>query len=184
MAHRRWKVLQHCELIAGITGQSAFNARLRCPFTLSGTGARPVPSVAAPPRFDTRTGQRCVRRHVGRQAAEVAWWWSLHEDLHAATQALDELAWELHVATQMPAQLVELAAACEQRRRLGWCGPGGGPAGVLGEGLARWPGKGLAMACCCPRQGSCRGSCGFPRQGFCRGSPSSSPHLILNIPRS
>ena len=39
-----------------IAGQGVFNARLRCPFTLSGTGARPVPSVAAP-RFDTRPGQ-------------------------------------------------------------------------------------------------------------------------------
>ena len=29
----------------------------------------------------------------------MAQWRSLHEDLHAATQALDELAWELHVAT-------------------------------------------------------------------------------------
>ena len=67
---------QQChELIAGITGQSAFNARLRCLFTLSGTGARPVPSVAAPPCFDTRPGQRCMRCHVGRQAAEVAQWW-------------------------------------------------------------------------------------------------------------
>ena len=54
------------------------------------------------------------------------------------------MARELHVATQVPAQLVELAAACEQRWKLGWRGPGGGPAGVLGEGLARWPGKGLA----------------------------------------
>ena len=85
-------MLQRYELIACITGQSAFNARLRCPFTLSRTGARPVPSVTAPPRFDMRPGQRCVRRHVGRQAAEVARWWSLHEDLHAAMQALDELA--------------------------------------------------------------------------------------------
>ena len=47
----------------------------------------------------------------------MARWWSLHEDLHAATQALDELAWELHVATQVPAQLVGSAAACEWRRR-------------------------------------------------------------------
>ena len=38
-----------------------------------------------------------------------------------------------------------------------WRGPGGGPAGVLGEGLAGWPGKGLAVARCRPRQGSCRG---------------------------
>ena len=74
----------------------------------------------------------------------MARWWSLHEDLHAATQALDELAWELHVATQVPAQLVGLAAACERRWRLGWCRPGGGPTGALGEGLAGWSGKGLA----------------------------------------
>ena len=87
----------------------------------------------------------------------MAHWRSLHEDLHAAMQALDELAWELHVATQVPAQLVGLAAACERWWKLGWRGPGGGPAGVLGEGLARpcgsarvlpWravvPGKGLA----------------------------------------
>ena len=71
----------------------------------------------------------------------MAQWRSLHEDLHAVTQALDELAWELHVATQVPAQLVELAAACERRRRLGLCGSGSGPAGVLGEGLAGWPSK-------------------------------------------
>lgn len=68
-------------------------------------------------------------------------------------QALDELAWELHVATQVPAQLVGLAAACDRRWRLGWCGPGSGPVGVLGESLAGWPGKGLAVARCRPRQG-------------------------------
>ena len=92
MAHKRWKGVQYYELIARIIGQDAFNAPLRCPFALSGTGARPVPSVAAPPRFDTRPGQRCVRRHVGSQAAEVAWWQGLHKDLHAATQACAELA--------------------------------------------------------------------------------------------
>ena len=75
-----------------------------------------------------------------------------------------------------------LAAACERRWRLGWCGPGSGPAGVLGEGLAGWPGKGLAVAHCRPRQGPCRGSRGFPRQGSCRGSSSSNPHLILSVP--
>ena len=81
----------------------------------------------------------------------------LHEDLHAATQ--------------VPAQLVGSAAACEQWWRLGWHGLGSGPASVLGEGLAGWPGKGLAgwpgkglaVARRCPRQGSCRGSCGFLR---------------------
>ena len=60
--------------------------------------------------------------HVGRQAAEVARWWSLHEGLH--------------VATQVPAQLVGSAAACERQRRLGWRGPGSGLAGALGNGLA------------------------------------------------
>ena len=105
MAHRRWKDLQCYELIARITGQDAFNAQLRCPLTLSGTGVRHVPSVATPPRFDTLPGQRCMRRHVGRQATEVAQWWSLHEELYAAMQ--------------VPAQLVGLAAACERRWRLG-----------------------------------------------------------------
>ena len=52
-------------------------------------------------------------------AAGLAWWWSLHEDLHATTQVLAELAWKPHVATQAPAQLVGLAAACERRRSLG-----------------------------------------------------------------
>ena len=96
-----------------------------------------------------------MRRHVGRQAAEVARWWSLHEDLHAATQALDELAWGLHVATQVPAQLVGLAAACERRRSLGWRGPGSGlltpSARVLlgawqgsSRGVVVVPGKALA----------------------------------------
>ena len=151
-------MLQRCELIAGITGQSAFNARLRCPFTLSRMGARPVPSVAAPPRFDTRPGQRCMRCHLGSQAAEVVRWWSLHEDLHAATQVRAELAWKLHVAMQVPAQLVGLAAACERWWRFGWYGPGSGPADALGKGLARWPGKGLAVARRRPQQGSCRGS--------------------------
>ena len=79
-------MLESRELIAGITGQSAFNVRLRCPFTLSGTGARLVSSAAAPSSFDTRPGQRHMRCHVGRQAVEVAWWWSLHEGLHVAMQ--------------------------------------------------------------------------------------------------
>ena len=41
----------------------------------------------------------------------VARWWSLHEDLHATTQVLAELAWKPLVATQVPAQPDELAAA-------------------------------------------------------------------------
>ncbi len=156
---------------------------------------------AAPPRFDTRPGQRCVRRHVGRQAAEVARWWSLHEDLHAATQALDELAWELHVATQVPAQLVGLAAACERRRRLGWCGPGSGPAGALGEGLAgaacchagacsaSWAGScmrtaaktWLVRAWQWPRWCPWRGPCRVARQGPCHGVLSSPARILPGV---
>ena len=92
MAHRRWKDAQCYELIARIIGQDAFNASFRCPLALSGTGTEPVPSVAASYRFDTRPGQRCMQHHVGRQAAEVAWWQGLREDLHAATQVLADLA--------------------------------------------------------------------------------------------
>ena len=111
-----------------------------------------------------------MRCHVGRQAAEVTRWWSLHEDLHAATQVCAELAWKLYVATQVPAQLVGLAAACERQWGVGWCGPGSGPAvasikglfGWPGKGLAGWPGKGFAgwpskvlvVARWCPQQGS------------------------------
>ena len=51
----------------------------------------------------------------------------LHEDLHAATQ--------------VPAQLVGSAAACKRRWRFDWCGPDGGPAGVLGKGLAGAPAR-------------------------------------------
>ena len=177
MARRRWKAARCPELIARITGQDAFNASLRCPLALSGTGESPVSSVAAPSCVDTRPGQRCVRRHVGRQAAEVARWWSLHEDLHATTQVLAELAWRPHVATQVPAQLVGLAAACERRRGVDWCGPGSGPADALGKGLAGGPARVLSWRCSRPRQGACRGSCGFPRLVSCRGSPSSAPHL-------
>ena len=77
-----------------------------------------------------------MRRHVGRHEAEVARWQGLHEDLHAAMQVCAELARKLHVATQVPAQLVGLAAVCERRRSLGWRGPGSGPADTFGKGLA------------------------------------------------
>ena len=63
--------------------------------------------------------------------------WSLHEDLNATTQVLAELAWKPHVAMQVPAQLVGLAAACEQRRGFGWCGPSSGPAVASDKGLDR-----------------------------------------------
>ena len=53
-----------------------------------------------------------------------------------------------HAATQVPAQLVGLAAACERRWRFDWRGPDGGLTGVLGKGLAVAPavipGKALA----------------------------------------
>ena len=46
---------------------------------------------------------------------------------------------DLHVTTQVPAQLVGSAAACKRRWRCDWCGPDGGPTGVLGKGLAGAP---------------------------------------------
>ena len=56
----------------------------------------------------------------------------LHEDLHAATQ--------------VPAQLVESAAACERRWRFDWRGLDDGPTGVFGKVLAGAPARGLAVA--------------------------------------
>ena len=179
MAHGRWKGLKCASLSHGITGQSALNALLRCPLALSGTGTRPVPSVAAPPCFDTHPGQRCMQCHVGRQPAEVARWQGLHEDLHATTQVLAESVWKPRVAMQVPAQLVGLAAACERGRSLGWCGSGSGPAGALGKGLAGGPARVLPWRRSCPQQDACRGSYGSPRLGSRRGSPSSGPHLVL-----
>ena len=66
----------------------------------------------------------------------MARWQGLHEDLHATTQVLAELVWKSHAATQVPAQLVGLAAACKRRRSLGWRGPSSGPADAFGKGLA------------------------------------------------
>ena len=71
---------------------------------------------------------------------------------------------------------------CWQRRwSLGGCGPGSGPADVLGKGLAGAPARVLPWHCGRPRQGSCRRSRGFPWQGSCRGSLSSGPYLILCV---
>ena len=44
-----------------------------------------------------------MERHVGWQAAEMAWWKDLDEDLHVTTQVLAELVWKPHVATHVPA---------------------------------------------------------------------------------
>ena len=99
------------------------------------------------------------------------------EDLHAATQVVADLAWKLHVATQVPAQLVGLAATSERWQSLGWCEHGRGPADALGKGLVGGSARVLPWCCCHPRQGSYRGSCGFSRLGSCRGSPSFGPHL-------
>ena len=63
-------------------------------------------------------------------AAELVRWQSLHEDLHATTQVLAELAWKPHVATQVPAQLVGLADVWERWWGLGRRGPGCGLAGA------------------------------------------------------
>ena len=54
----------------------------------------------------------------------------------------------LHAATQVPVQLVGSAVACMRCWRFSRHGPDGGPAGVLGKGLAGAPavipGKALA----------------------------------------
>ena len=91
------------------------------------------------------------------------------------------MAWRPRVATQVPAQLVGLAAAWERRWSLGRRGPGCGPVSVFGKGLAGAPARVLPRHHGRPRQGSCRGSRGSPRQGSRRGSSSSGPHLILCV---
>ena len=48
---------------------------------------------------------------------------------------------DLHATTQVPAQLVGSAAACERWWRFYWRGPDGGPTGVLGKGLAGAPAR-------------------------------------------
>ena len=60
-----------------------------------GDGTKLVPSVAASPCSDTRTGQLGMQRHVGWQAAELVRWQGLHEDLHATTQVLADLVRKL-----------------------------------------------------------------------------------------
>ena len=76
----------------------------------------------------------------------------LHEDLHATTQVLAESAYRPHAATQVPAQLVELAAAWERRCSLGRRGPGCGLAGVFGKGLVGAPARVLPWHRGRPRQ--------------------------------
>ena len=70
--------------------------------------------------------------------------------MHATTQVLAESVWRPHAATQMPAQLVELAAAWERRWSLGRRGPGCGPADVLVKGLAGAPERVLSRAAVVP----------------------------------
>ena len=93
----------------------------------------------------------------------------LHEDLHATTQVLAELASGPHVATQVPAWLAGLAAAWERRWGLGTRWPGHGLADILGKGLAGGPGKGLAMV-----------TWSSPARMLPEVS-SSGPHLILCV---
>ena len=131
----RWKGVQWMSLSSSTVGQTHLMRCRRAPLALSGTARKHVPVVAASPCFDTRPSCRGLAAPRWL-AAGLARWWSLHEDLHATTQVLDELAWELHVATQVPAQLVGLAAVWEWRWSLGRCGPGCGLVSVLGKGLA------------------------------------------------
>ena len=84
----------------------------------------------------------------------------LHEDLHAATQ--------------VPAQLVGSAAACVRWWRFSRRGPDGGPADVLGKGLAGAPavipGKALAG-----------GLVVFPSWYLAKGRHLLNAYLILNV---
>ena len=98
-------------------------------------------------------------------AAGLARWQSLHEDLHATTQVLAELAWKSRVATQVPAQLVGLAAACEWRWSFVRCGPGRWFAGVLGKGLVGAPTRVLPWR----RGRPCRGVAVIPGKDLAGG---------------
>ena len=89
--------------------------------------------------------------------------------------------WRPLVATQVPTQLVELAAAWGRWCILGRRGPGHGPASVPDKGFDGAPARALPWLHGLPRQASCRGSRGFPRLGSRRGSPSSGPHLITYV---
>ena len=159
--------VQCCEVILRITCQGAFNVSCLGVLALSGTGEKPVSSVAAPSCVDTRPGQRCLRCHVGRQAAEVAQWWVFTKICMLPRRCLPSwLGRQLHA-----------------------CGDGG----LVGVGLMVALRVSSARALPGPRQGSCRGACCHPRQGACRGplvflgwDPAKgcrllSAYLILNV---
>src|SRR4051812_40312901 len=84
----------------------------------------------------------------------------LHEDLHATTQA--------------PAHLVGSAAACVRQWRFSRRGPCGGPADVLGKGLAEAPAviPGKALAGCLVV---------FLGWSLAKGRRLLSAYLILNV---
>ena len=84
----------------------------------------------------------------------------LHEDLHAATQ--------------VPAQLVGSAAACERRWRFSRCGSDGGLAGVLGKGLAGAPAV-------IPNKALAGGLVVFLGWDPAKGCRLLSAYLILNV---
>ena len=87
----------------------------------------------------------------------MARWWSLHEDLHATTQVLAELAWKPRVATQVPAQLVGLELHAN----------GGGV--LVDGGLAVAPLMSSTRALPGARQGSCRGIAVVPGKALAGG---------------
>src|SRR3954471_19026890 len=122
--------VQSCEVIPRITCQGAFNAPCLGVLALSGAGESPVSSVATLFRVDTRPGQRCLRCHVGGQAAEVAQRWVSSRICMPPRRRLPSwLGWQLHAN-------------------------GGG--GVTGAGPMVAPRVSLARALPRPRQGSCR----------------------------
>ena len=161
---------------AGLAVASQMSLARALPGSQQGScrGVAVVPGNGSP-RQGSRRGPPSSDSHL------ISHLYGLDKDLHATTQVLAELAQRPPVATRVPAQLVELAAAWGRRWSLGRRGPGYGPADALGKGLAGSPARVLPWRCSRPRQGACRRSCGSPRQGSRRGSPSSSSNLILYL---
>ena len=125
-------------------------------------GERPVSSVTAPSRVDTRPGQRRPRCHVGRQAAEVAQWWVSTKIRMPPRRCLPSwLGRQLHAN-------------------------GGG--GLTGVGLMVALRVFLARALPGPRQGSCRGPALIPGKALSGGlvvllgwDPAKDHHLLKGV---
>ena len=63
-----------------------------CPLALLVTATKAIPSIVAPPCFDTRLGWRGMQRHAGWLVVALVLWQGLRKGLHATTQVLDYFA--------------------------------------------------------------------------------------------